>query len=55
MDEYLKNCLEGTELMMSTERYSLYINKGTKTLLVYNGEDIWEITLEQLGDLGFME
>ncbi len=53
MDEYLKRCLEGTELIMGTEQYSLYVNKENKTVHIYNGDDIWEIALNDLGNIGW--
>jgi len=53
MEEHVKGWLQGTEFLIATEQYSLYINKGNKTLHIFNGEDVWEITLNELGDLGF--
>ena len=55
MDEYIKSCLEGTELIMETERYALYVKKEEKSAHIYSKEeeDIWEIPLNDLGDISF--
>ncbi|MBT2718286.1 hypothetical protein [Bacillus sp. ISL-57] len=49
MEQYLKNL----ELIMTTEKYSLYIDRKSNEVSIYNGDDIWTIGVNELGNLGF--
>ena len=49
----MEKLLEDLELVFATEKYSLYINKESKEISICNGDDIWEIGLNELGDFGF--
>ena len=55
MDEYIKHCLEGTEMIMETEKFALYVKKEEKVVHIYSKEeeDICEIPLNHLGDMSF--
>jgi hypothetical protein len=49
MEQYFKKL----EFLFATPNYSLYIDRETKELSIYNGDDIWTIGLDELGDIGF--
>ena len=53
MDESLKKYLDKAELIMATEKHSLYVDRNSNTVFVYNGKDIWEVSLDDLGKIGW--
>lgn len=51
MEQYLKDM----ELIQATEKYSLYFNRKTNEVSIYNGDDIWRISIDDLGDWAFKD
>lgn len=49
MEQYLKDM----ELIKAKEKYSLYFNRETNEVAIYNGDDIWSISIDELGDSAF--
>jgi hypothetical protein len=51
MEQFLKDM----ELIQATEKYSLYFNRKTNEVAIYNGDDIWSISINDLGDWAFKD
>jgi hypothetical protein len=49
MEKYLKNM----ELIQATETYSLYIDRKTNEISVYNGDDICSMHINDFGNWAF--
>lgn len=52
-EKELRKHLKDSQLISSSENYTLYYNPKTSSVGIYNGYEFHEVTLEQLGRIVF--
>jgi hypothetical protein len=51
----MRELLKDKKLIKKTDKYELYLNEETGKIMMYSimYDDIWEISVDDLGDMGF--